>query len=168
MKERRDKRLVNAKGKTSPVHSSGLQFLESPGKLSLNASSELRRIRADQFFVGRHDNVVVERTQQGTQETKILSDLALGSVSIERCAPGLERDAETKVVQPIGNAKDRALSQSDHVVFGKETPVLPRIVESMRISKRTRRIGNHGRPKPHGTVGSTTGLGRLICPRPSR
>jgi hypothetical protein len=87
------------------------------------------------LFVAGNNDIIVEASQILSHATDAFADLSLGAIAIERGAAGLERDSKTEMAHFVRHAKNHALGKFENLILVKETPVLPRMVESTFVTQ---------------------------------
>jgi hypothetical protein len=96
------------------------------------------RKREVHLLRGGDDDVIIESAQNLAQIPEAFPDLPLHAIALHGGAPRLQRDAQPIVADIVRNAEDDALREPNDLVLAEEAPVLPRVVESVRIGQSVR------------------------------
>lgn len=88
-----------------------------------------------EFSVSGNDDIIIIGTQRRTELAEAFPDLSFCSIAIERGSACFKSNAYAEMPNVIGYSKNRTQRKTKNVTFGKETPVLPRVVESTRKPK---------------------------------
>jgi hypothetical protein len=112
-----------------------LSTLESIGQCTPQANPELVSVGVSQAFCRRNDDVVVEAPENFPLNAETFPNLALNLVSLDGSSASLQRDAQTKVSQFVGDTENGAFPQTKYFRAIKKSPVFPRVMKPMSAGK---------------------------------